>query len=297
MNKRVLITGASGLLGRAIFDEFKSKKDSWEVLGLAFTRTGNDLRRVDLRSNREVESVIHEFKPNIVIHSAAERRPDFVERHEEDTASLNVTASQVIAECATKEGAFTLYISTDYVFDGTSPPYKPTDKPNPLNKYGQSKLEGENATLKYLPNCGVLRVPILYGPIEYLQESAVTGLFELIKNKKEANVSNYEWRYPTSVKDIATVCRQIAERRLEDDTFSGIWHWRSDDKLTKYQMVKIMGEIFGLSTQHITADNNPSPGAKRPFDCEFDCSDLERIGICQRTPFVAGISECLAKFT
>ena len=175
MNKRVLITGASGLLGRAIFDEFKSKKDSWEVLGLAFTRTGNDLRRVDLRSNHEVESVIHEFKPNIVIHSAAERRPDFVEKHEEDTASLNVTASQVIAECATKEGAFTLYISTDYVFDGTSPPYKPTDKPNPLNKYGQSKLEGENATLKYLPNCGVLRVPILYGPIEHLQESAVTG--------------------------------------------------------------------------------------------------------------------------
>ena len=109
-------------------------------------------------------------------------------------------------------------------------------------------------------------------------------------------MSNYELRYPTSVKDIAMVCRQIAERRLEDGTFSGIWHWRSDDKLSKYQMVKIMGEIFGLSTQHITADDNPSPGAKRPFDCEFDCSDLERIGICQRTPFVAGISECLAKF-
>ena len=175
MKKKVLVTGASGLLGRAILKEFTQCGDVWEVLGLAYSRAKGNLKKVDLRNKDEVESVIEEFKPSLVIHSAAERRPDIVEKSEEETKMLNVTATRTIAEASAKADAFFLYISTDYVFDGTSPPYKPTDKPNPLNKYGQSKLDGENVTLEFLPRSGVLRVPILYGPVEYIHESAVTG--------------------------------------------------------------------------------------------------------------------------
>lgn len=174
MVKKVLITGASGLLGRAILKEF-SNFDGWEALGLAFSRAQGGLRKVDLKNKDEVNYVIQEFQPNVVIHAAAERRPDIVEKNEEESTKLNVTATRIIAEASAKSNAFFLYISTDYVFDGCSPPYKPNDKPNPLNKYGQSKLDGENVTLEFLPNCGVLRVPILYGPVEYLHESAVTG--------------------------------------------------------------------------------------------------------------------------
>ena len=175
MNKRVLITGASGLLGRAIVKEFTQSENGWEVLGLAYSRAKGALRKVDLKSKDEVDSVVEEFKPSIVIHSAAERRPDVVEKKEEETKMLNVDATRTIAEASAKANAFFLYISTDYVFDGTNPPYKPTDKPNPLNKYGQSKLDGENVTLEFLPRSGVLRVPILYGPVEHIHESAVTG--------------------------------------------------------------------------------------------------------------------------
>ena len=175
MKKRVLITGASGLLGRAIVKEFTQSENGWEVLGLAYSRAKGALRKVDLKSKDEVDSVVGEFKPSIVIHSAAERRPDVVEKKEEETKMLNVNATRTIAEASAKANAFFLYISTDYVFDGTNPPYKPTDKPNPLNKYGQSKLDGENVTLEFLPRSGVLRVPILYGPVEHIHESAVTG--------------------------------------------------------------------------------------------------------------------------
>ena len=122
------------------------------------------------------------------------------------------------------------------------------------------------------------------------------GLFDVIKKGKETKVSNYEQRYPTSVNDIAAVCRQIGERCLTDKTFNGIWHWRSNDKLTKYTMVQIMSEISKIPIDHVIADNSPSSGAKRPYDCEFDCSDLEAIGIGQRTSFKEGISECLAPF-
>ena len=109
-------------------------------------------------------------------------------------------------------------------------------------------------------------------------------------------VSNYELRYPTCVKDIAVVCRQIGEKNFVDKTFNGIWHWRSNDKLTKYQMVQIMSKISNTPVSHIIPDNSLSVGAKRPYDCEFDCSDLEDVGIGQRTEFEKGILECLSPF-
>ena len=174
--RKVLITGASGLLGRALMKEF-NQQDDWEVLGLAFSRSGGNLRKVDLRNPKEVEAVIEEFKPDVVIHSAAERRPDVAENKEEETTKLNVTATSNLSDVVSRENGFMLYISTGYVFDGTKPPYKPSDKPNPLNKYGKSKLEGEEATMKNELSGGVLRIPILYGEVEYLKESAVTGMW------------------------------------------------------------------------------------------------------------------------
>ncbi len=174
MKKRVIVTGASGLLGRAILKQFQ-EKGQWEALGLAFSRVGPDLQKIDLRNKEEVSSLVASFKPDVIIHAAAERRPDFVEKQEGATAALNVLATSYLAEAAATAKAFMLYISTDYVFDGTKPPYKPNDTPNPLNKYGQSKLDGEKATLEHCPNGGVLRVPVLYGPVEHLHESVVTG--------------------------------------------------------------------------------------------------------------------------
>eukprot|EP00794_Sanderia_malayensis_P007281 gene7281-8092_t len=297
MKKRAIITGASGLLGRAIIKHFQANGD-WEVLGLAYSRAENNsnLKKVDLRNEQEVMSTIKSFEPSFIVHAAAERRPDFVEKQEGETAKLNVDATCYLAKAAADAKAYMLYISTDYVFDGTNPPYKPYDKPNPLNKYGQSKLDGENVTIKHCPTSGVLRVPVLYGPVEHLHESVITGLYDLIKSENSCKVSNFEQRYPTSVDDIAVVCLQMAEKHIEGVDLNGIWHWRSNDKLTKYEMIKKIGQIFGVSIEHIQAENEPSPGAKRPYDCEFDCSDLEKLGIGQRTSFENGVKPCLDPF-
>ena len=179
---RVLITSASGLLGRAILKQF-SNSDKWEVLGLAHSRATGVLKKVDLLDFDEAKRVVKEFKPHVLIHSAAERRPDVVENDEETCMKMNVGITKTLAKTINELNKdveipehFMLYISTDYVFDGTSPPYQPLDEPNPLNKYGKSKLAGEQAMQFYHPDGGILRVPILYGNVEYLKESAVTGL-------------------------------------------------------------------------------------------------------------------------
>ena len=108
-----------------------------------------------------------------------------------------------------------MYISTDYVFDGSSPPYGEDDQTSPINTYGELKLDGETRTLSANPNHLVLRIPILYGPVEYLAESAVTVLFEKLKKQQSENaetnleVSDYEIRRPAHVDDIAAICCQL----------------------------------------------------------------------------------------
>ncbi|CAH1268493.1 MAT2B [Branchiostoma lanceolatum] len=212
---RVLITGASGLLGRALMQEFQGAT-GWEVLGLAYSRAGGRLKKVDLRDQAAVRETVQEFKPDVLIHSAAQRRPDVVEKDEEATSALNVEATRTVAQAAVDVGAFLVYISTDYVFDGKSSPHKVTDSPNPLNKYGVSKLAGEKTALEVAKDGAVLRVPILYGPIEAIDESAVTVLFGAVQNLGQtAKMSDYERRYPTHVGDVAAVCRQLAEKRLQ----------------------------------------------------------------------------------
>ena len=177
---RVMITGASGLLGRAVFKKL-SKDESFLIMGCAHSRCRGNLRQIDLMDLETTEKVVREFQPNVLIHSAGERRPDVVEKNEGKAKQINVDSTARLAQIMTSLNEdlkqprhFMLYISTDYVFDGTSPPYTPRDQPNPLNKYGKSKLEGEKMLLAYHPIGGILRIPILYGEVEYLRESAVT---------------------------------------------------------------------------------------------------------------------------
>lgn len=296
MAKRVLITGASGLLGRAIYREFL-KDNSWETLGLAFSRVKENLKKVDITDENQVKEVISTFKPSVIIHSAAERRPDVVENNPTGTQQLNIQATEHICQAAKSIGAWVLYISTDYVFDGTSPPYNEDAKPNPLNKYGQSKLEGEKITLGASSENSVLRVPILYGDIEYLSESAVTILFENILAGKESIASDYEIKYPTHCGDIAYTIRQLADKRLQiPEKVCGVFHWTSNEKMTKYLMSVAMASAFSLDTNNIIPDKNPSKGAPRPYDTHLSCEKMETLVSGRRTLFSDGIKSVLEPY-
>ncbi|XP_076467753.1 methionine adenosyltransferase 2 subunit beta-like [Babylonia areolata] len=294
--KKVLITGASGLLGRAVMQEFESDA-SWTVLGLAFSRAGSKLRKVDITDPQAVKSLILEFKPALVIHSAAERRPDVVEKQGEATQKLNVTATQSLCQETAAVGGSVIYISTDYVFDGKNPPYKESASPSPLNAYGKSKYEGEKVTLaEGKTNC-VLRVPILYGDVERVDESAVTVLFSKVKNVDETCImSDYERRYPTHCKDIASVLKQLADKKIQGADIAGVYHWSGDEMMTKYDMAVAMAKAFSLSPDHIQADKTPSGGATRPYDAHLDLSRVEELGICSRSKFSEEIKPVLEKF-
>ncbi|KAJ3278878.1 Methionine adenosyltransferase 2 subunit beta, partial [Blyttiomyces sp. JEL0837] len=168
---KVLVTGASGLLGRAVFNAF-DKDGKYDVIGLAFSRATDRLEKLDLTDFPAVETYLSTHLPTVIIHCAAERRPDKAESDKAGVLKLNVDTVRHLASISKKFNAWFLYISSDYVFDGRNPPYNVNDKPNPINFYGETKLAGEVGCLEGNQEAVVVRIPVLYGDAKTVDESA-----------------------------------------------------------------------------------------------------------------------------
>lgn len=93
---------------------------------------------------------------------------------------MNVETPKTLGRICKKLDIMLIYISTDYVFDGTAPPYEVEDKPNPLQFYGETKLAGEEAIRSVYPEAAILRLPILYGKTEFNGESSINILVDVV---------------------------------------------------------------------------------------------------------------------
>ncbi|XP_025201510.1 methionine adenosyltransferase 2 subunit beta-like [Melanaphis sacchari] len=296
---KLFLTGASGLLGRAIYKHFLNEPD-WTVCGISFKRTSPGLTKLDLLDKDAVTNLLNTICPDIIVHCAAERFPDKVENDPQTAYDLNVGVSAHLADVANKLNVPLLYISTDYVFDGDKSPYKEIDEPTPINEYGKLKLLGEKAVFAANQNNIILRIPVLYGPVESLEESAVTYLFTGLKKCQHNNelfkVSNYELRNPSSVDDIAQIVFNLVEKKIvSSNDISGIYQWCGKEMFTKYDMVAKMAKIFNMSMEQVVPVNGQG-GVKRPFNTLLDVSRINKLGIGTHTNFEDGIKIVLTSW-
>ena len=298
--KRVLITGASGLLGRPVFKECTAAAD-WQVIGTAFSRAGQGFAKVDLSAIDTIPAFLDSVRPDAIIHSAAERRPDVSEKDPSGTQRLNVDATAAIAVWAKRNGAYLIYLSSDYVFDGTKAPYTPDSPTCPINTYGHSKLAGEHVIRDSGAIAAMLRVPILYGAVEYLAESSVTVLAQNMLKARGTGIKlpmeHWATRYPTLTDDVAVVLRQMLEYHFAKGPLAGIYHWSGNEPMTKYDMALVFAKEIGFDPAQLVPDVTP-PGsaAPRPRDCHLDSSLLESLGMGRRTPFAAAVPRILKGF-
>ncbi|KAK1760779.1 methionine adenosyltransferase 2 subunit beta [Echria macrotheca] len=293
--KTALVTGATGLLGRQVFKAFK--ESNWAVKGTGFSRAdGTTILKVDLGNAGEIEKTLDEVKPQVVVHCAANRFPDKVEKDPEGTRLINIEASRSLASLCAARGILLIYISTDYVFAGRpgDAPYEADAATGPTNLYGQTKLDGEEAVLGAFKAAGkeglgvVLRVPVLYGPAEKNAESAVNILMDsVLKAQGGAKVSMDHWalRFPTNTEDVARVCRDVAVKYLEaenPEALPRVLQFSSEDKYTKYEICQLFAEIMGLPIDGVvpnTEGNDPKASVQRPYDCHLSTKALKDIGI------------------
>ncbi|MFB9125276.1 SDR family oxidoreductase [Paraburkholderia dipogonis] len=296
---KVAVIGASGLLGRALVDEL-AQQSAWQVVATAFSRPAPGKVALDIRDAQAVEQFVEREAPDALVIAAAERRPDVCEHDPALARALNVDAVRTLATAANRRGAWTLSISTDYVFDGTHPPYQHDSVPAPLNAYGHSKLAGERALTESTDLGCVLRLPLLYGPIVSWAESAVTSLVPAIAGsaapgRTPAVMDAWAIRYPTFTPDVAFVIRQMLEWHAQGNAIRGIVQWSGDEPMNKYEIAVRLAEALQLDA-HLTPQATPADSTPRPHNCHLASSRLEALGIGRRTPFDTAIRQVLATF-
>jgi dTDP-4-dehydrorhamnose reductase len=293
----VLLTGASGLLGRQVHQRLQ--EGGWQVRGLCSTRCRPGLIKCDLTQAGEAEQQIAAFSPHVVVHMAAQRRPDVCHKKEHESHVLNVDATRALAEACKRHGVWLIYLSTDYVFDGNAPPYSVDAVPKPLGEYGEQKLEGEIVVRQECPSSVVLRVPLLYGQFEEYKESGVTALYPDLENGKMKKAEGMQKRYPTYTSDVAKIIQRMMDKYCAGKVLEGIYHWQADECFTKFQMVQLIAELKGLDSSGIIADTS-APKFPVPMDTRMDCSrlinDLNIDPRDFRTPMHEALQVCFRKY-
>jgi dTDP-4-dehydrorhamnose reductase len=183
---------------------------------------------------------------------------DQCELHKQDCYNINVTATRFIIDAAKAIGAKFVYVSTDFIFDGMSGPYKEDDEPAPVNYYGSTKLVAEKAVMESGLNWAIARTILVYG---LSPSTGRTNIISWIKQNLESSLPikmvTDQWRTPTFVHDLARGIVLIIEKDA-----TGIFHLSGDEQMTPYEIAVETAKFFGLNTGLI--EKAASPDIKQP---------------------------------
>ncbi|WP_105199675.1 dTDP-4-dehydrorhamnose reductase family protein [Pseudoalteromonas sp. T1lg10] len=286
---KIIVSGATGLLGRALFTHLTP---THQVTGLGFSRAQAPIVKVDLFDKEAISTLFATHQPDFFIHSAAERNPDKFDNDPEQSIQFNCAVTEHIAKCCEQFTCKLIFISTDYVFDGRNPPYAEDAEVNPLNLYGQSKARSEALLQAHYPSAAIVRIPVLYGEVGYLGESAVTVIAEQLQNGV-THFDNECQRFPTDTADIANALAGAITTLGSE--LEGIYHLSAQERLTKLDMAKAMAPLLdldasALSPAPVAAANN---AASRPLNCALKDTRLVLHGIEINNDFAKRIAEVL----
>jgi dTDP-4-dehydrorhamnose reductase len=225
---KVLITGASGQVGRALVASIPA-----QIELRAFTR-----EQLDIRDAGAVRSAVAAFQPALIINAAAYTAVDKAESEPELALAINAEGPRHLAQAAHALPACRLlHISTDYVFDGAaSEPYQPGDATSPLSVYGRTKLQGEGAVLEVLrERAVVLRTAWVYAA---QGKNFLLTMLRLMRERGAVRVVADQHGTPTAADSIARALWAIAQR----PEIHGILHWTDAGHASWYEFAVAIAE-------------------------------------------------------
>jgi dTDP-4-dehydrorhamnose reductase len=214
---KILITGANGLLGQKLIKRL-IETQSFEIIATskgdnrAVNKNGYTYENLDITSDRAVDVIINKHKPDCIIHAAAMTNVDACELDPIACKSNNVDAVQYFVTSIQKRYSkdslpHFIYISTDFIFDGTKGPLDESAIPKPLSIYGQSKYEAERIIQQSNIPHAILRTVLVFGINEGAARSnVVLWVKNNLEEGKTINVVNDQYRTPTLVEDLAEAC-------------------------------------------------------------------------------------------
>ena len=266
---RILVTGVKGQLGYNCVKEL-NKRGYTDVKGI-------DIEDLDIADENKVLEYIKTYKPDVVMHNAAYTAVDKAELNYDACYKVNALGPKYIAEACKEIDAKMVYISTDYVFDGTKDGYyEIDDNANPISVYGKTKLEGENFVKSILNKYFIVRISWVFG---INGNNFIKTMLKLAKvGKTELNVVNDQIGSPTYTADLAVLlCDMIETNKY------GTYHATNEGTCSWYEFAK---KIFELS--NINMKVNPvstkeysemvTQQAKRPTNSKMSKKSLDDAG-------------------
>ena len=263
--KKILVTGANGQLG----SEIKMLAPNYPHFNFIFT----DIDDFPLDQLAVIQTNFNKLQPDIVINCAAYTAVDKAEQDTVLADAINHLAIATLANLCNESGAKLIHISTDYVFDGTSPiAYTEEDKPNPKSVYGLTKLAGETACLKNCPESIIIRTAWVYSEFG---NNFVKTMLRLMSEKDTLNVVNDQVGSPTYAADLAQVILTILD---STKWVSGMYHYSNAGEISWFDFAQDIKEIAQKTCEisGIPASSYPTP-AQRPAYSLLDKSKIKAI--------------------
>ncbi|MEM3630612.1 MAG: dTDP-4-dehydrorhamnose reductase [Nitrososphaerota archaeon] len=272
---KILITGAGGLLGSKI--SYLALKKNYKVYSAYLTHLpsyGLPIK-LDISNEKMVFKIIKDINPDAIFHCAALTDVDKCEINKEIAKRININGTKFIAKIAKKTNSYLIYISTDYVFDGSKGMYKEEDEPNPINFYGYSKLLGEKIIEKIEGEYLIARASVIYGskPASGKTNFALWILDNLNKNQN-IKVLTDQYVSPTLNTNLAEILLEAYERNI-----TGIYHIAGAERVSRYEFALKLAEVFNLNKNLIIKAKMDEMDwiAKRPKDTSLDTSKANNV--------------------
>jgi len=243
---RILITGANGQLGGELCRVFSRE-----------TVIPKDVPDFDL-TRSGIEAQIVDARPDVIIHAGAYTDVDGAEREPDRAMAVNAGGTEQVAKAAVRVGARLVYVSTDYVFDGTSTvPYREQDRPHPINQYGLSKWKGEQAVLASGAKSLIVRTAWLYGQGG---KNFVKSIMRAAHREPALKVVNDQRGCPTYAGDLASAVAFLLSREIE-----GVMHVTNGGQCTWYEFAVAIVRDMGLTIPVVPISSEQAGRlAKRP---------------------------------
>ena len=289
----IFIAGKSGQLGRCLV-EFA---DQSNIHAVAAGRPEFDIENI-----ASVDRILDIVAPVAVINAAAYTAVDRAETEPDRCRGVNCDGAKRLANAARRRGVPLVHISTDYVFNGiTSRPYRECDRPAPLNVYGRSKLEGEQAVLEEHPGAIVVRTSWVYSSFG---TNFLKSILRQAEKQTPLRVIDDQWGCPTSAHDLAAALLDIICRRLIEPSKneSGLYHLSGAGETTWYGfaaaiLAKLKESGVRVPILEPITTRDYKTAALRPASSVLDCSKAKEVFGIALPNWSKSLATCIDRIT
>lgn len=270
--KKVLITGSNGLLGQKLLEKLSFQKNIKTIATSINHNRAADTGKyiyesLDVGNKKDLVRILNYYKPDTVIHTAAMTEVDKCEELRDECQRLNIDSVTHIVEATNLINSHLIYLSSDFVFDGTDGPYCEDDLPTPPAFYGYTKAEAEKIIMSKSKKWSIVRTILVYGVVLNMSRSnIVLWVKKSLEEGKPIRVVIDQFRMPTLVDDLAYGCLEIAERKAY-----GIYHISGNEMKSIYEIAIEVADFFKLDKSLISpvSSNVLGAKAKRPVKTGF----------------------------